>query len=75
MKAFVPCSVTVQSPASHRAVFKADRLCVSLNSRLESNTEEEEEEKDVLVDRRVAASVCVRVSGLGFRVDGFRFRV
>ena len=41
-------------------VFKAHRLCVSLNSRLESNKEE---------------VVRCATRGSGFRVQGLRFRV
>jgi len=59
-------------------VFKAHRLCVSLNSRLESNKEE-----DYIAGLRSSrsSSVCLlsgfgfRVSGFGFRVSGFGFRV
>ena len=56
-------------------VFKAHRLCVSLNSRLESNKEEEKEKKVNLwalwngVERRVVEVVLWDLfQGFGFRV-------
>ena len=39
-------------------VFKADRLCVSLNSRLESNNEEEEEGWGTHMDMLCCAVLC-----------------
>jgi len=62
-------------------VLKAHRIFVSLNSRLESDKEEEEGgvregQTDALLD--VGDLVCVeglgfRIQGLGFRVSGFGF--
>ena len=47
-------------------VFKAHRLCVSLNSRLESGNEEEGSE---IVERSIFCGEF-RVQGAGFRVQG-----
>jgi len=61
-------------------VFKAHRLCESLNSRLESNTEEEEERtwrehcRGLLVNQQpVHPGLGIRI--LGFEVQGSGFRV